>query len=78
VRKSGDRIRVTAQLIDSRNGSPRWSQTYDRDFSDVLNLQDEIAIKVVRLVQTDASLSEYVSRRTLRNPEAYSAYLQGI
>jgi TolB-like protein/Flp pilus assembly protein TadD len=77
VRKSGDRVRVTAQLIDSRNGSPRWSQTYDRDFSDVLNLQDEIAIKVVRLVQTDASLSEFVSRRTLRSPEAYSAYLQG-
>jgi TolB-like protein/DNA-binding winged helix-turn-helix (wHTH) protein len=78
VRRSGDRLRVTAQLIDSRNGSPRWSQTYDRNFSDVLNLQDEIATEVVRLVQTDAKFSEIVSHKTLRNPEAYTAFLQGI
>jgi TolB-like protein/DNA-binding winged helix-turn-helix (wHTH) protein/Flp pilus assembly protein TadD len=78
VRKSGDRVRVTAQLIDSRNGTPRWSQTYDRDFSEVLKLQDEIATWVVREVETDAFFSEFVSRRTLRNPEAYTAFLQGL
>ena len=77
VRKSGDRMRVTAQLIDSRDGKPRWSQTYDRDFGEVLKLQDEIATKVVRLVENDAFYSEYVSRKTLRSPEAYNAYLQG-
>jgi len=77
VRKSGDRVRVTAQLIDSRNGSPRWSQTYDRDFSEVLKLQSEIATKVVRLVENDAYYSEIVSSKTLRSPEAYTAYLQG-
>ena len=78
VRKSGDRMRVAAQLVDSRNNTPRWSQTYDRDFSEVLNLQDEIANKVVRLVANDAFSSEFVSRKTLRSPEAYSAYLQGV
>jgi TolB-like protein/DNA-binding winged helix-turn-helix (wHTH) protein len=78
VRKSGDRMRVTAQLIDSRNGTPRWSQTYDRNFSEVLTLQDEIATMVVREVENDAVLSSMVSRKTLRNPEAYTAYLQGI
>jgi TolB-like protein/Tfp pilus assembly protein PilF len=78
VRKSGDRMRVTAQLVDSRNGTPRWSQTYDRDYSEVLKLQDEIATKVVREVENDSALSEMVSRRTLRNPEAYTAFLQGI
>jgi TolB-like protein/DNA-binding winged helix-turn-helix (wHTH) protein/Flp pilus assembly protein TadD len=78
VRKSGDRVRVTAQLIDSRNGTPRWSQTYDRDFSEVLKLQDEIATWVVREVETDAFFGEFVSRRTLRNPEAYTAFLQGL
>jgi adenylate cyclase len=78
VRKSNDRMRVTAQLIDSRNGTPRWSQTYDRDFTDVLKLQDEIAIKVVREVESDAFLSELASRKTLRNPEAYTAFLQGV
>jgi TolB-like protein/DNA-binding winged helix-turn-helix (wHTH) protein/cytochrome c-type biogenesis protein CcmH/NrfG len=77
VRKSGDRVRVTAQLIDSRNGTPRWSQIYDRDFGDVLKLQAEIANKVVRLVENDALYSELVSRKTLRSPEAYAAYLQG-
>ena len=77
VRKSADRMRVTAQLIDSRNGTPRWSQTYDRDFSEILKLQDEIATKVVRLVQEDAFFSELVTRKTLRSPEAYTLYLQG-
>lgn len=77
VRKSGDRVRVTAQLIDSRTGTPRWSQTYDRDFGEVLKLQDEIATKVVRLVENDAYYSEVVSGKTLRSPEAYNAYLQG-
>jgi TolB-like protein/Flp pilus assembly protein TadD len=77
VRKSGDRMRVTAQLIDTHNGNPRWSQTYDRDFGEVLKLQDEIATKVVRLIENDAFYSEIVSRKTLRSPEAYTAYLQG-
>jgi len=77
VRKSGDRLRVTAQLVDCRDGTPRWSQTYDRNFSDVLKLQVEIATKVVRLVVVDAFFSEFVSRKTLRSPEAYTLYLQG-
>jgi TolB-like protein/DNA-binding winged helix-turn-helix (wHTH) protein/Tfp pilus assembly protein PilF len=78
VRQSGERMRVTAQLIEGRNGIPRWSQTYDRDFSDVLKLQAEIATKVVREVETDAIFSEIVSRKTVRNPEAYTAFLQGV
>jgi transcriptional activator of cad operon len=78
VRKSGDRVRVTTQLVDSRNGTPRWSQTFDQDFSEVLKLQDAIATKVVREVENDAFFSEIVSRKTLRNPEAYTAFLQGI
>jgi TolB-like protein/DNA-binding winged helix-turn-helix (wHTH) protein len=78
VRKSGDRVRVTAQLIDSRSGSPRWSQTYDRDFSDVLKLQDEIALKVAREVEGDVFFSEFFSRKTLHSSEAYTAYLQGL
>ncbi len=78
VRKSGDRVRVTAQLNDSRNGTPRWSQTFDRDFSDVLKLQDEIALKVAREVEGDVFFSEFFSRKTLHSSEAYTAYLQGL
>jgi TolB-like protein/Flp pilus assembly protein TadD len=77
VRKSGDRLRVTAQLIDSRDGTQLFSQTYDRDLSDVLKMQDEIAIALVRALQIEVSARGIVSRPALRNREAYTVYLQG-
>ena len=48
-------VRVTAQLINSRDGTHLFSQTYDRDFSDVLKMQDEIAIALVRALQIEVS-----------------------
>jgi TolB-like protein/DNA-binding winged helix-turn-helix (wHTH) protein len=77
VRKSGDRLRVTAQLINSRDGSQLWSQTYDRELSDVLKMQDEIAIALVRALQIEVGTDEVSSRPALRNTEAYTLYLQG-
>jgi TolB-like protein len=77
VRKSGDRLRVTAQLIDSRDGAQLWSQTYDRDLSDVLKMQDEIAIALVRALQIEVGTEEIGSRPALRNTEAYTLYLRG-
>ena len=76
VRKSGDRLRVTAQLINSKDGTHLWSQTYDRDLSDVLKLQDEIAIALVRALQVEVGTG-FFSRPALRNTEAYTLYLQG-
>jgi TolB-like protein/Flp pilus assembly protein TadD len=76
VRKSGDRLRVTAQLINSKDGTHLWSQTYDRDLSDVLKLQDEIAIALVRALQIEVGTG-FFSRPALRNAEAYTLYLQG-
>jgi transcriptional activator of cad operon len=52
VRQSGGRLRVTAQLIDSRNGAHLFSQSYDRNLSDVLKMQDEIAIALAQALQT--------------------------
>ena len=78
VRKSGDHLRVTAQLIDSRNGTQLFSQTYDRDLSDVLKMQDEIAASLVRTLQIQVSGEAVVSRPSLRNTEAYTVYLQGL
>jgi TolB-like protein/DNA-binding winged helix-turn-helix (wHTH) protein/Flp pilus assembly protein TadD len=78
VRKSGDRLRVTAQLISSKDGTPLWSQTYDRDLSDVLKMQDEIAAQVVRALQIEVSASDLVSRPALPNTESYTLYLQGL
>jgi TolB-like protein/DNA-binding winged helix-turn-helix (wHTH) protein/cytochrome c-type biogenesis protein CcmH/NrfG len=78
VRKSGDRLRVTAQLVDSRDGNQLWSQTYDRDLSDVLKMQDEIAASLVRALQIEVTASLFVSRPALRNAEAYTLYLKGL
>jgi TolB-like protein/tetratricopeptide (TPR) repeat protein len=77
VRKSGDRLRVTAQLINSRDGTHLLSQTYDRDLRDVLKTQDEIAIKVARALETEVLTRDFISRPALRNTEAYTLYLQG-
>ena len=77
VRKSGDHLRVTAQLIDSRDGTHLFSQTYDRNLSDVLKMQDEIAIALVQALQLEVE-ANIVSRPALRNMEAYTLYLQGL
>jgi TolB-like protein/DNA-binding winged helix-turn-helix (wHTH) protein/Flp pilus assembly protein TadD len=79
VRKSGDRLRVTAELISSRNGTNVWSQTYDRDLSDVLKMQDEIAIALVRALQIEVSpLQGLEGRPALRSTESYALYLHGL
>jgi TolB-like protein/thioredoxin-like negative regulator of GroEL len=78
VRKSGERLRVTAQLINSRDGTNLWSQTYDRDLIDVLKMQDEIAASLVRALQIEVSGEDLRSRPALRNTEAYTWYLQGL
>jgi TolB-like protein/Tfp pilus assembly protein PilF len=77
VRKSGERLRVTAQLINSRDGAQLWSQTYDRNLSDVLKMQDEIALALVRALQIEVGTGVF-SRPALRNTEAYTVYLQGL
>jgi TolB-like protein/Tfp pilus assembly protein PilF len=78
VRKSGDHLRVTAQLINSKDGTRLWSQTYNRDLSDVLKMQDEIAVSLVRALQIEVSQNDIVSRPALRNTQAYTLYLQGL
>jgi TolB-like protein/DNA-binding winged helix-turn-helix (wHTH) protein len=79
VRKSGERLRVTAKLINSGNGTNVWSQTYDEDLSDVLKMQDEIAIALVRALQIEVSpLQGIEGRPALRNTEAYALYLHGL
>jgi len=78
VRKSGNRLRVTAQLIRAETNEHLWSETFDRDLHDVFRVQDEIASAVVtalrvRLVQPQERTQE---PRT-DNLEAYNQYLQG-
>jgi TolB-like protein/Flp pilus assembly protein TadD len=79
VRRSGHRIRVTAQLINAVTGFHLWSETYDRDLSDVLNLQSEIATAVTSALKVSL-LSDVAGKVELggtRSPEAFDAYLRG-
>ena len=77
VRKSGDHLRVNAQLINAQDGTHLWAQTYDRQLADVLKMQDEIAIALVQALQLEVE-ANIVFRPTLRNTEAYTLYLQGL
>jgi TolB-like protein/Tfp pilus assembly protein PilF len=78
VRRAGPRIRVTGQLIDARSGAHRWSESYDRDFGDILTLQDEIATGIARALQLSVDADVSPPQRQLLNPEAYALYLRGL
>jgi len=77
VRTSGSRVRVTAQLIDTRAGSHVWSESYDRDFRDVLVLQDEVANSLARELRLVVTSANQTGSESMQNPEAYMLYLRG-
>jgi TolB-like protein/tetratricopeptide (TPR) repeat protein len=76
VRRSGNHLRVTAQLVRADNGYHVWSETYDRTLDDVFKVQDEVASAVVKALKV--SLLEGASTRTAptTNSEAYALYMQ--
>ena len=79
VRKAGNRIRITAQLIKITDGYHLWSERYDRDLEDVFAVQDEIAaniVKALRVVLTDDE-KRAIERPRAGNVEAYEYYLRG-
>jgi serine/threonine protein kinase/Tfp pilus assembly protein PilF len=75
VRRAGNRIRVTAQLIDALDGSHLWSERYDRELADVFAIQDEIAQAIAAVLQI--KLSAEPARNYTPNLPAYEAYLKG-
>jgi TolB-like protein/Tfp pilus assembly protein PilF len=79
VRRAGDQLRVTVQLVDAATGYRRWAERYDRRVADVFAIQDEIAASVARAlsaVLTDGVRSALRRRGTL-DVAAYEAYLRG-
>lgn len=74
VRKSGNRVRITAQLIHARSDRHMWSETYDRTLEDIFAIQDEIAEMVVS--QLKVTLLGGVPTVKQTDPEAYTLYLQ--
>ena len=79
VRKSGNALRVTAQLIRADNGYHLWSETYDRELKDVFKVQDDIAGAVVTALKVHLLPTQTAAQAELRtaNIEAYNQYLQG-
>jgi adenylate cyclase len=77
VRKSGNHLRVTAQLVRADNGYHLWSETYDRQLDDIFKVQDEIATAVVGALKLKLFAEPTASDRQTTVPEAYNQYLIG-
>jgi TolB-like protein len=78
VRRSGDRVRLTAQLIDAHTGTHLWSGTFERPVGDALKLQDEIAGNLARALQISLGAGDLELRPSLSNVDAYNLYLRGL
>lgn len=80
VMRSGDRVRITAQLIDARQDRHLWADTYEGDLRNVLALQDEVTTAIARQISiqlTPQEQTEFTHARPV-NPEAHQAYLRGL
>jgi TolB-like protein/DNA-binding winged helix-turn-helix (wHTH) protein len=79
VTRSGQRVRITAQLLYGPTDKHLWAETYERDLGDVLGLQSEVAQAIAQQVRAQLTPQQQARFRTARpvNPEAYDAYLRG-
>ena len=79
VRKAGDKLRITAQLINVADGFHIWSETYDRDMKDILAVESDVAKRVVQALQVQLGIDESraLTKRPTENPEAHRLYLLG-
>lgn len=79
VRMEGDRVRVTAQLINVSDGFHLWSDTYEREGSDIFAIQSELALRIVEGLRAELSPAERtrLARRPTTSPAAYADYLKG-
>jgi len=76
LRREGNQIRITAELVDARNGFHLWSETYERELQGVFALQDEITRAIVDALKIQLAVS--LPTREQRNTEVYDLYLQGL
>ena len=80
VRKQGDRVRITAQLIDAASGYHVWSQTFDRQLKDIFAIQDEIAMAIGKELEVELASPTASGKNSVgtSNLKAYDLYLRGI
>ncbi len=79
IQKQGNRIRITAQLVNAEDGFHMWSEKYDREMNDIFSIQDEIALSITEKLKMTLLEKERnkVTRNRTQNPEAYELYLKG-
>ena len=79
LRRAGTRLRINAQLVDTRTDFPLWSERYDREMRDVFEVQDEIARKIAEALRITLSPQEQaaISAKPTENLQAYDLYLRG-
>jgi TolB-like protein/tetratricopeptide (TPR) repeat protein len=79
VRRSGDRVRISALLTDTRTGAQLWAETFDREIVEIFAVQKEIARRVAQAVRPAgvAGTADRPEPRVMRDPEVYTLYLQG-
>jgi TolB-like protein/Tfp pilus assembly protein PilF len=81
VVRSGDRVRITAQLIDAQSDQHLWAESYERDVRDLLEVQDQLANEIAKEIGVNLAASEHhglYQAKAKVNPAAYEAYLKGI
>jgi adenylate cyclase len=78
VRKAGDRVRITAQLIDAKTGHHLWAERYERELKDIFALQDEITINIMRAMQLKLTEGEQACEWLKRGSENFEAYEKGM
>lgn len=80
VRKAGNRVRISAQLVSAGNGLNLWSASYDRELTDVFAVQEQIATQVIEALRVSllGAEAQRLRARPTRNLEAYEAYLRGM
>ena len=79
VRKSGNRVRITAQLIDATSGGHLWAERFDRDLTDIFAVQDDVTQQIVGALAVNLTEDDRqrLSFEHTRNPEAYDCFLRG-
>ena len=82
LRRAGDRVRITVQLIDALRGNHLWAERYDRDLKDIFALQDEITMKILTATQVELTLGDQASRvekyfKGKQGLDCYLRYLEG-
>jgi len=79
LRRSGARVRISAQLVDTQTDFPLWSERFDREMKDVFEIQDEMARKIAEALRVTLSPQELeaLADKPTDNPQAYDLYLRG-